>query len=203
MKIHRIPAGIYQANCYLIVDEQTQQAVVVDPAGDAPLLLEKIAEAGASVQAILLTHGHGDHIGAVKELKTELDVPVFAHADEAALLADPDLNLSRSMFHGPYSVTPDRLFGEETLDLLTGIRVIHTPGHTAGSVCFLADSALLSGDTLFLRSIGRTDLQTSDPEQMQQSLEKLKQLDPELTVYPGHGVQTTIGEELRSNPFLR
>lgn len=202
MQILRIPAGIYQANCYLVIDE-TMNAVLVDPAGDAPHLTEKIEEAGARVQAILLTHGHGDHIGAVDEMKAKLQVPVLAHRDEADLLADSALNLSRSMFHGPYSIVPDRFFGEETLPYLGGIRVIHTPGHTQGSVCFLTGGALLSGDTLFFRSIGRTDLATSDPKQMDRSLEKLKQLKPETVVYPGHGVQTTIDEELRSNPFLR
>lgn len=203
MHIQRIPAGIYQTNCYLVMDEASKEAVLIDPAGDAPFLLEKIREAEAKVEAILLTHGHGDHIGAVKELKEELDVPVLAHKDEKELLAKPALNLSKSMFHGPYTVTPDQLFEEEKLPYLGGIDVIHTPGHTEGCVCFAVGDALITGDTLFQRSIGRTDLPTSDPDKMEKSLEKIKQLEGDRTVYPGHGVQTQLSDELRFNPFLR
>ncbi|MDI9502091.1 MAG: MBL fold metallo-hydrolase [Tissierellia bacterium] len=203
MQVQRIPAGIYQANCYLVMDDTTREAVLIDPAGDAPFLLKKIREQEADVKAILLTHGHGDHIGAAQELKDTLSVPILAHKDEVELLKDPNLNLSKSMFHGPYSIRPDQVFSEETLPYLSGIQVIHTPGHTEGSVCFIIEQAMLSGDTLFLGSIGRTDLATSDPTKMQTSLERLKTLDPTLSVYPGHGVQTTMEQELQRNPFLR
>jgi hydroxyacylglutathione hydrolase len=156
MQVQRIPAGIYQANCYLVMDDTTREAVLIDPAGDAPFLLKKIREQEADVKAILLTHGHGDHIGAAQELKDTLSVPILAHKDEVELLKDPNLNLSKSMFHGPYSIRPDQVFSEETLPYLSGIQVIHTPGHTEGSVCFIIEQAMLSGDTLFF-GIDRTN----------------------------------------------
>ena len=204
MKIIRIPAGIYQTNCYLAFDPDTKEGFLVDPAGEPELLHQHIEEQEAVIKAILLTHGHGDHIGAVAEMREAFDVPVYAHEDEKALLEDPVQNQSKSMFHGPCTVEADVFVTDgEVIPVSGGVQVIHTPGHTAGGVCYLVSGNVFSGDTLFLRSIGRTDLQTAIPEQMQESLEKLKQLPPETIVYPGHGPQTNIENELRYNSFLQ
>ena len=200
----RIPAGIYQANCYLVYDPDTKEAVLIDPAGDEKLIREQIETVGADIRAILLTHGHGDHVGAVEAMRQSPAVDVYAHSEERALLGDPKLNLSASMFAGPVSLAADHWFeDEDLLPFLGGIRVVHTPGHTAGSCCFMTPHFLFSGDTLFVRSIGRTDLPTSDEGQLRQSLEKIKALPPNLEVLPGHGPGTILEKEIRYNSFLQ
>ena len=145
MKIIRIPAGIYQTNCYLAFDPDTKEGFLVDPAGDPGLLLQHIEEQEAVIKAILLTHGHGDHIGAVAEMREAFDVPVYAHEDEKALLEDPVQNQSKSMFHGPCTVEADVFVTDgEVIPVSGGVQVIHTPGHTAGGVCYLVSGNVFS-----------------------------------------------------------
>lgn len=204
IKVLRIPCGVYQANCYLVYDQKTLEGFIVDPGGDAPYLKTVIEENHVKPTAILLTHGHGDHIGAVNALKEEYNIPVYAHEMEDLLLKDTSINLSDSMVMGAYTVDADTLFKDgDMLPVLSGVKVIHTPGHTAGSVCFGIDDHLITGDTLFVSSIGRTDLATADPQAMEESLDKIKTLSPNYTIYPGHGPSNTLAREFQSNPFLR
>lgn len=197
--------GQVSTNCYLIYNEGTKEAVVVDPADNAAYILNKCRELGITPVAVLLTHGHFDHILAVQDLRRAFRCKVYAGMEEDAMLQDPSLNLSGTFGGDQIGLEADYLLRDgEELDLI-GFRwkVIFTPGHTAGSVCYLVGSegALLSGDTLFADSLGRTDLPTASSSAIVKSiLERLFVLPEDTMVYPGHGDPTTIGHEKQYNP---
>lgn len=205
MKI--ITVGNMFTNCAVVGNPETKECVVIDPGTEGRRIKAEVEKSGYKPVAILLTHGHFDHIGAVNELRNAWDVKVYAGADEVELLGDPVLNVSASGW-GACTVAPD-----ETLDdgavLETGgmfITVLKVPGHTSGSVCFLFPfyNIVFSGDTLFCDSIGRADLPTGDPKVLVESIvEKLFVLDDEVQVFPGHGPSTNIGYERRNNMYLR
>ncbi len=199
--------GPFAENPYLLACARSGQAVFIDPGDDAPLLLDAIAGAGVTVKAILLTHAHLDHVGALTELREATGAPVYLHPDDDELLqyvpaqgqlfgleAEPVAPADHALLDG------DRIsFGDCELV------VIHTPGHSPGSVCFHApaDRILIAGDTLFFRSVGRTDLPGGDTRTLVTSIRtRLWALPDETLVYPGHGQATTIGEERRQNPFV-
>jgi len=205
LKIHSIIVGFLETNCYLIENTDSGRTLCVDPGGDAEKILTFCKKKKLVIEKILLTHGHYDHIGAVNALVDMLDVHVWIHPDDVEMAGNPDLNLS-SFIAAPYSIdsymnyfeigTPV-MFCDETISIL------HTPGHTPGSVCFLWDKQLISGDTIFRNSIGRTDFEHSDPQQLIESIElTLMPLDDDVLVYPGHGMNTSIGHERKTNPFL-
>ncbi|MBO5928691.1 MAG: MBL fold metallo-hydrolase [Clostridia bacterium] len=192
MKYLRLPVGSYQANCCLVFDEQ-KNAVVIDPGDEAPRILRVIQEHSLHVKVILLTHAHFDHILAVTAIQEATDTPLWVHEAEEPALADTRL----SMVSFPYTLTADRLLhdGESvTVDELS-FTVLHTPGHTAGSVCYRCENTLFSGDTLFAGGMGRTDFPGGSSRLLWNSLEKLSHLPPHLTVVAGHGEETTIGRE--------
>lgn len=206
MKIERIPAGIYAANCYIIYSEATRDGIVVDPGGDVDDILATIKENQLQIKSILLTHGHADHIGGIVELKSSLSIPVMVHEDDKELLGDGNKNLSSIMAMGAIEIEPDVLlkdgdiieFGNERAE------IIHTPGHTRGGICIKIGDNIITGDTLFAGSIGRTDLLGGDYDTIIQSIkEKLMIYPDEIKVFPGHGAPSTIGKERVSNPFLR
>ncbi len=182
--------GGYQANCYILGCKKTMQGLVIDPGDEGFNIVRTISELGLKIKYILLTHGHGDHVGAVAELKRITGAPVYIHPLDA-----PGLG-----------ATPD---GEaiEGLDLQVGtytVQILHTPGHTPGGVSYLTSGAVFTGDTLFAGSIGRTDFPGGNHEQLIKGVRsKLFTLDGELRVYPGHGPATTIDTERRTNPFFR
>ncbi|WP_199440804.1 MBL fold metallo-hydrolase [Umezawaea beigongshangensis] len=217
MLVIGFPTGALQANCYLLAPEKGGPCVVVDPGQDA---VEPIAEAlrehRLSPVAVLLTHGHFDHSFSVAPVCDGNDVPAWIHPDDEAMLADPMLGLSaesRAFFGGQLEMRAPRevrsLADGAELDLagLT-MTVDHTPGHTGGSVMFRAGTQeggrlVLSGDTLFAGSVGRTDLPGGDHRRMLASLrDKVLTLHDDTVVLPGHGPTTTIGRERASNPFL-
>lgn len=204
-RIQTYVLGEVSTNCYLIYHDGLRQAVVVDPADNGAYVLNKCRELNVKPVAVLLTHGHFDHILAVKDICRAFPCKVYAGREEDRLLKDPSLNLSGSMGSEQTSLEADVLVKEGDELSLIGYtwKVLETPGHTAGSVCYYVESeqVLLSGDTLFAGSLGRTDLPTGDMRDIMHSIrEKLLSLPADTMVYPGHGETTTIGYEQRYNP---
>ena len=192
-------------NCYLVQNTETGDTVIVDPADEAERIIAEIRKMDGKPAAILLTHGHYDHIMAVNALKEEYQIPVYIDRADEKLLGDPKLNLS-GLWYIPYTCSADQLVQEgDELELAgTVFRVLHTPGHTAGSCCYYlpAEHVLFSGDTLFAMSCGRTDLPTGSMREMRASLKRLfLELPEDTAVYPGHMNSTTIAAEKRYNPF--
>lgn len=205
LKIHGLQVGMLETNCYLIEHTETHQALCVDPGGDAEKIIRYCKQYRIAIDRILLTHGHYDHIGAVNALVDTFGMKVWIHPDDVDMATNPELNLS-SFIVAPYHIDSYLNYFEEDELIMLGnqkIQVIHTPGHSPGSVCFLWNDYLISGDTLFRNSIGRSDFPGSDPELLIESIEqKLMPLDDRIQVYPGHGMATTIGHERGKNPFL-
>ena len=193
-------------NCYLVINEESDEVIVIDPADYAERIISKVNDMKKTVKAILLTHGHYDHMGAVAQMKELTGADVYVHECEQQLLMDPQMNMS-GMFGEPVSLKADvRLKDGQELTLAgCQIRVLHTPGHTRGSASYYLEecSALLSGDTLFCESVGRSDLPTGSMSALVRSCrEKLLVLPGDTAVYPGHGPETTIAHEAKYNPFL-
>lgn len=204
-KIGRMVLGSYQTNCYFIYQEKEKRAVVVDPADQGRKIYEALLRNGITVEAILLTHGHFDHIWGTKELREATGVKLYALDAEKALCEDSHNNVS-DMTGRPYTVTPDEYLRDGQELTLAGMhfKVIATPGHTIGSCCYYFPEAgfLVSGDTLFAESVGRTDFPTGSMSSIVRSIkEKLYVLPGETKVYPGHGDGTTIEHEMQYNPF--
>ena len=192
MNIHTLPLGMLQTNCYILTNGD--HCLVIDPGDEPEKVLGYLEKQGLTLEAILLTHGHFDHVGAVKTLAAETDCQIYLCQEELAL---PGAMTAGPLFYTDFYKEGDRL----TLAGLS-FEVLHTPGHTPGSVCLRFDEHLFSGDTLFAGSCGRTDFPGSSPRDMVCSLSRLAKLEDHLKVYPGHGGSTTIGEEKRYNPYL-
>lgn len=197
--------GPVQTNCYFLYHEDTKEAIIIDPGDESKKIQDFINKKDLTVKAILLTHGHFDHILALEEIKKVYDVPVYAASAEREVLKDPGMNLSVQMSK-PLSVEADKWLedGEEMQLLGQTVRCILTPGHTNGGMCYYFPKAgiLFSGDTLFQESVGRTDFPTGNMGTLIRSIrEKLFILPPAVRVYPGHGMMTTIEDEKKFNPF--
>ncbi len=202
--------GDFMTNCYTVYNAVTRDAVLIDPASNARFLNNILVNEQLNCVAILLTHGHYDHIGALPELMELVGhkVPIYASAEEEDVLNDPRKNLSTMLSGQMVTVKPDILLqDDQEIELLdTKLRCFLVPGHTKGGMCyyFAENGILFSGDTLFARSIGRSDFPTGDGIKLVKSIkEKLMTLPDATIVYPGHNERTTIGKERNANPFIQ
>ena len=194
LKIHTLTLGMYQTNTSIIYEENSTSCCVIDPGYQANTILETLEDLGLTLDAILLTHGHFDHVGAVKDLAADTDCRVF--------LCPEDTQLPPMFTAGKLYYTDS--YAEGTILNIAGlyIHVLHTPGHTPGSVCLMVDDVIFSGDTLFAGSCGRTDI-GGDWSAIQTSLKRLARMEANFKVFPGHGGSTTLAEEKLYNPYMR
>ena len=205
IKVNYRALGMLSTNCYVVENPDSQKVLIVDP-GDSPLEIERqIDEIDGDPEAILLTHGHFDHMLAADALREKYHIPVYVHEKEQHLLGDPKENLS-GLWSKPYTMQADKTVKEGDGRHLADfeIHVLATPGHTAGGVCYYipAEKALISGDTRFCESYGRYDFPTSSGRELIASVKRLlKDLPGDVTVYPGHNDETTIEHEKRYNPL--
>lgn len=195
LKIHTLVLGLYQVNCYIVHNEESDRCVVIDPGYEPKKIAAFLAEKGLTLEAILLTHGHFDHVGGVKEIAAETGCKVY--------LCEADLSMPPMMTAGKLYYTDTYQDGDALSLSGLSIRVLHTPGHTPGSVCLVVENSIFSGDTLFQRSCGRTDLPGGDWDTICASLKRLGAMDGNYFVHPGHGGATTLAEERRFNPYIR
>ena len=194
LKIHTLPLGLYQTNCYIVHQEGNSQCIVIDPGYEANTILNRTALLGLEIQAILLTHGHFDHVGAVRQIAADTDCQVF--------LQENDLTLPAAMTDGPLYYT-DLYSTTGTLSVAgLEIKVLHTPGHTPGSVCLLIGDAMFSGDTLFAGSMGRTDFPGGSTKKIMKSLKRLAELEGNFAVLPGHMETSNLEAERQRNPYM-
>lgn len=204
MKVSAHTVGALQENCYLVVDEERNRAVLIDPGAEGERLIAAMEASGAALEAIWVTHAHIDHLGGIAAVVRRWDVPVYLHSDDERLYRAADRQAAA--YGLPFEPPPARFTplsdGGELRVGATAFRVMHTPGHSPGHCVFHTDDLVFAGDLLFAGSIGRTDLPLSDPARMQDSLARVATLPERASVYPGHGPATSIGAELRSNPFL-
>lgn len=195
MNVKRLTLGNYATNCYILWKDSENRCLLIDPGYEPEEIWRNLRALGLNVDAILLTHGHFDHVGAVRPLAEATGCAVY--------LCEKDLSLPEELTAGPLYNTDSYEDGEEmTLAGLT-FRVLETPGHTPGSVCLLFGDQMFSGDTLFAGSCGRVDFPGGDGRQMELSLARLRALPGNFEVHPGHGPETTLDDERRMNPYLK
>lgn len=207
MVIEHIEVGVMGVNCFLIGCEETKDALILDPGQDADWIMEVVEKGGWQIRYIVNTHGHYDHIGANKELQQRTGAKILIHSADAQMLTDSNLNFSALLGQAIESPPADHLLADgEIIEIGNSVRlkVIHTPGHSKGSISLYQDGHLFSGDTLFTYGIGRTDFPGGSYETIMDSIKnKLMQYPDDTKVYPGHNVFSTIGEIQVHNPFVQ
>ncbi|MDR1195537.1 MAG: MBL fold metallo-hydrolase [Endomicrobium sp.] len=204
VKVKKIISGRIESNCYIVYDSDTMKAVIIDPGEDGDKVIGEIEKNGFKPELLVNTHGHYDHILSDEQIRAKYKIPLAAHKYETDMLADPQKNAS-AMFGEARSVKTPEMQLEDNQEVsvsFSKFKVIHTPGHTKGGICLLFDGFIITGDTLFAGTIGRTDFPGGDFEEMKKSLEKIKKLDPSTIIYPGHGSVTSLANELRHNYYL-
>ncbi|TYP50371.1 MBL fold metallo-hydrolase [Thermosediminibacter litoriperuensis] len=206
MFLKRLQVGPLASNCYILGDEHSKKAAIIDPGGDPEIILEAVNKEGFMVEFLILTHGHFDHIGAVREVKKSTGARIAIHEKDAKMLLSAEENLSSYMGCGFTQPAAEvELKGDEQLrvgDIM--LEIIWTPGHTPGSICIKTEDVLFTGDTLLAGSVGRTDFPGGSYRELLNSIKtKLLTFDDDVRVLPGHGPESTIGSEKATNPFLR
>ena len=210
MILHSLVVGSLEACCYVVADEASRAAMIIDPGDDADVIARHVDDDKLQPNYIVDTHAHVDHIGANSALKERYpEAELCIHAEDAAMLEKPSRNLSLFVGHSYKSPPADRLLSEGDEIAVGGLRfrVLHVPGHTPGGICLhcpeLTPSVIFTGDTLFAGGIGRSDFPGGDGELLIRGIQdRILSLPDDTIVYPGHGPETTVGEEKRSNPFL-
>lgn len=208
MKVLVLPLGVMSVNCLIVSDEETGIGAVIDPGGSnaEEKIINMAAKNGITVKYILLTHAHFDHMLSLEALRGRLGVPLGVHKDDAEALTNPRLNYMEQFGGVSTPCKPAELLLDEGDVITLGkteLTVLHTPGHTLGSVCYKTDGAIITGDTLFRGSIGRCDLYGGDEMAMESSLKRLSYLDGDYKLYPGHGSTTSLSRERTENVYLR
>ena len=205
MKINTLNLGELRSNCY-VVETAPGRCIIVDLGGDADYLMNFLKLNKLKLTKILLTHGHFDHIGGVEEVRRLTGAEVFIHLNDSEMLTSEKFSLASGMSYNPFipvtlwtAVEEDAIIQDGDLSF----KVIHTPGHSRGSVCYICEDVIFSGDTLFNRSIGRTDFLGSNPIDMKKSLKKLSLLEGDYKVLPGHNMPTTLDFERKMNPYMK
>lgn len=205
MNYEIIVVGPLETNCYVVYCQDSLECAVVDPGAEADRIFQLIARKSLKPALILNTHGHIDHIGANKDIKEKFNIPLYIHSADSPMLENVQQSEMAIFLGAMDSPSPDHLLndGDKIKIGESFLRVIHTPGHSPGSVSFLGDGFLLSGDTLFFGGVGRTDLPGGSWEDMESSIKnKILTMPDEMIVLPGHGPFTTVGQEKRANPFI-
>ena len=205
IKVKKIISGRLEVNCYIVYDSCTLNAVIVDPGEDGDKVIRAVEEGGFKPEMLINTHGHYDHILSDEQIRKKFNIPLAAHKDEVVMLSDSFHNAS-AIFGSPGSVSKPEIILDDNQEIklsFVSFKVIHTPGHSKGGICLLFDDFIITGDTLFAGTIGRTDFPGGEYQDMMKSIEKIKNLKNSLIIYPGHGSQTTLANELRHNPYLK
>lgn len=206
MIFEALEVGIYGANCYIAASEVTREAAIINPGADFNKIDSKLNELKVTPKIIILTHCHGDHIGAVEDLVDKYGLKVYIHREDAEGLKDSGMNFTKSMFRKEISIKADVLLEDGDQINLGDLKfeIIHTPGHTKGGICIKAGNIMMTGDTLFRRSIGRTDFPGGSYDEIISSIkDKIFKYDDDTVIYPGHMSPSTIKEEKLLNPFVK
>ena len=205
IKVLKLILGVFQTNCYILADETTNKAIVVDPAGEFDKIKNLLEKNELETQAILLTHAHFDHVMALEELRDYTKALVMLTEEENPVLTDPDVNLLSVYGNGTSCRGGDLLLhdGDEITLGENIIGVMLLPGHTPGSCAYVFDDTMISGDTIFRGSIGRYDLPGGDYDKLKESLKRLGALEKDYRILPGHGPSTTLGSEKQYNYYLQ
>ncbi len=205
MKILTFILGVMPTNCYFLTDEETSETAVVDPAASAETIIKKMKDRNLFLKYIILTHAHFDHMMALEQLRDNMKVPVYVHELDAPAMIYPEQSYMKQFGGVNYVCRPaERLLKDGEILMLgrSEIKIMHTPGHTMGSICILFDSNIITGDTLFRDDIGRYDLYGGDYYQLLQSLKKLAGLEGDFKIFPGHGSTTRLSHERKNNIYL-
>ena len=203
IKIHTLPLGSYQTNCYIVHEETAKTCAVIDPGYTPERVLEYAGKLGLSIDAVLLTHGHFDHVGGVEAIVKTAGAKLWMRESDYTQFKNPQNDFFYPIHDCDFCEVN---FCEEGESIQAGgltFTVLETPGHTWGSVCYICENAMFSGDTLFAGSCGRTDLPGGDRQTIMLSLERLAELEEDYTVYPGHGEATSLARERQMNPYMR